>query len=487
MKDQHAKRRFLRSAALGAVTACLLTALAFAVDTGVITADVVNARKGPGTSYERVEMLAKGKQVTILAEENGWYKITWNNSTGYVNKSYVATSSSGSAAAAAEVTPNATVTGGNINVRSGPGTGYSRITILGEGKRVAVLETCGSWYKIGFDGKAGYIMSSYITRDGSPAPATPAETPAAPAATPAETPAAPAAGNATITGGNINVRSGPGTGYDRVTIVGEGKRVTLTGEEGGWCRIEFDGKSGYILGTYVKPDAGALEALTASEAAPAAETPAATAETPTTPAESAPESTAQESRPGIITGGTINVRSGPGTGYDRITQVATGKRVTILGEENGWNLIGFDGKTGYVLGSYVYEGESLPASSVGAQVAAMAAQYVGTRYVYGGAAPGGFDCSGLTLYLYRQFGYSLPHTASGQYANCGVKVSRSDLQPGDLVFFTSSGAGGRINHVAVYTGNDQIIHARYSVGKVHINYLSENYYNKYYVGAVRIA
>jgi cell wall-associated NlpC family hydrolase len=91
------------------------------------------------------------------------------------------------------------------------------------------------------------------------------------------------------------------------------------------------------------------------------------------------------------------------------------------------------------------------------------------------------------MYLYKQFGYSLPHSASAQYANCGVKVSRSNLQPGDLVFFTSSGAGGRINHVGIYTGNDQIIHARYSVGKVHINYLSESYYNKYYVGAIRIA
>ena len=117
----------------------------------------------------------------------------------------------------------------------------------------------------------------------------------------------------------------------------------------------------------------------------------------------------------------------------------------------------------------------------------MVRQFLGTRYVYGGAAPGGFDCSGLTMYLYRQFGYSLPHTASGQYANCGYKVSKADLQPGDLVFFTSSGSGGRINHVAVYVGNGEIIHARYSVGEVHSNYLSESYYAKNYVGAIRIA
>ena len=487
MREKRFGFRFLRAAAVSAVMVCALTAGALAVDTGVITGDVVNARKGPGTGYERVEQLAKGKQVTILAEENGWYKIAWNSSTGYVSKSYVSASSSGSVAASASVSPNATVTGGNINVRTGPGTGYSRVTTLGTGKRVAVLETSGSWYKISFDGKNGYIMSDYILRDGETS--APAETEAS--AAPAETNTAPAAveGNATIKGGNINVRSGPGTGYDRVATVGTGKRVTLLGEEGGWCKIGFDGKTGYILGTYLTPDDGALETLTVAEAAEAAqeEIPVATAEASLVSGNDG-TGAADGGRAGIITGGTINVRVGASVEAERLTQVTTGKKVTILEQtENGWYKISFDGKTGYVLDDYVYEGDSLPASSVGEQVAAMAAQYVGTRYVYGGSAPGGFDCSGLTMYLYKQFGYSLPHTASGQYANCGVKVSRSNLQPGDLVFFTSSGAGGKINHVAVYTGNGQIIHARYSVGKVHINYLSESYYNKNYVGAIRIA
>ncbi|MCR5826017.1 MAG: SH3 domain-containing protein [Oscillospiraceae bacterium] len=490
MKNNCFTLRFLRTAALGVVTICALTAGAFAVDTGVITGDVVNARSGPGTGYSRVELLAKGKQVTILAEDGNWFKIAWNNSTGYVYKSYVSASNSGSTAAASSATPNATITGGNINVRTGPGTGYSRITVVGTGKRVAVLETSGNWYKIGFDGKTGYIISSYVIRDDAAATQSAAATaaPAPAATTPTATTAAPAAaveGNATVKGGNINVRSGPGTGYSRVAIVGTGKRVTLLSEAGGWCQIGFDGKTGYILGSYLTPDAGALEALTAAEAA-GTDIPAATVESSVISGNDA-DGSSGGSRPGIITGGTINVRTGAGTEYERLTQVSTGKKVTILAEENGWFQISFDGKTGYVLDDYVFEGDSLPASSVGAQIAAMAAQYVGTRYVYGGASPSGFDCSGFTLYLYKQFGYSLPHTASGQYANCGVKVSRSDLQPGDLVFFTSSGSGGRITHVGVYTGNDQIIHARYSVGAVHVNYLSESYYNRNYVGAIRIA
>ena len=201
------KRQFFRNSPrlllLGAVMACLMAVSAFAAETGVITGDVVNARKGPGTSYDRVELLAKGKQVTILGEENGWYKIKWNNSTGYVVKDYIAV---GGGASAQTVSANATVTGGmTINVRTGPGTGYARVAMVGTGKRVAVLDQSGSWYHISFDGKTGYILGDFLIPDGS----APAAQSAAPAAQAVDT----SVGNATVKGGTtINVRTGPGTG-----------------------------------------------------------------------------------------------------------------------------------------------------------------------------------------------------------------------------------------------------------------------------------
>ena len=489
MNTQQTKRHVLRTAALTAVMACSMAVGALAADIGVIAGDVVNVRKGPGTGYDRVETLAKGKRVTILDEENGWYKVSWNNSTGYVKMDYVSADSNSASAAQSE-TANATVTGGSaINVRKGPGTGYDRVETLAKGKRVAILETSGKWYKISFDGKTGYIYSDYLIPDAKEEKA--AEASAAPAVTDASV------GNATVKGGSaINVRKGPGTGYECVTTVSTGKRVTLLAEEGGWFKVEFGGTTGYILGDFLAPDDGALDALVSAESAEASasaeqpaeqEIPAATATAEAVETVGSDSAQSTEGRSAIITGGTVNVRAGAGTEFERLTQVGTGKRVTIIGEENGWYLLSFDGKTGYVLSKYVHEGDSLPSSTVGEQIVALARQYVGVRYVYGGASPSGFDCSGFAMYLYKQFGYSLPHTASGQYANCGYKVSRSELQPGDLVFFTSSGAGGRINHVGIYMGNDQVIHARYSIGKVHINSLSENYYNKNYVGAVRIA
>ena len=137
-----------------------------------------------------------------------------------------------------------------------------------------------------------------------------------------------------------------------------------------------------------------------------------------------------------------------------------------------------------MLGEYLRDPADLD-GTVGAKVVSMAMPFLGTRYRSGGASPSGFDCSGFTMYLYAQLGYSLPHSATAQYKNCGYAVAKSDLQPGDLVFFSDSSHA--IGHVGIYIGNGQIIHARYSVGKITIDSLSASYYASRYVGAKRIA
>jgi peptidoglycan DL-endopeptidase CwlO len=95
-----------------------------------------------------------------------------------------------------------------------------------------------------------------------------------------------------------------------------------------------------------------------------------------------------------------------------------------------------------------------PSAPANSGAAGIAAQYLGIPYKYGGASPStGFDCSGLTMYVYAQLGISLPHNAAAQYSS-GAPVSRENLQPGDLVFF-----GSPIHHVGIYTGGGQMIHA----------------------------
>jgi peptidoglycan DL-endopeptidase CwlO len=111
-------------------------------------------------------------------------------------------------------------------------------------------------------------------------------------------------------------------------------------------------------------------------------------------------------------------------------------------------------------------------------VVGIAMQYLGTPYVWGGASPGGFDCSGLVMYVYAQVGVSLPHSSYAQYG-AGVPVSMSDLQPGDLVFFYGLG------HVGIYIGGGSFIHAPHTGDVVKISSLSGSYASSF-VGARRI-
>lgn len=94
-------------------------------------------------------------------------------------------------------------------------------------------------------------------------------------------------------------------------------------------------------------------------------------------------------------------------------------------------------------------------SSRGTSVVAIASRYLGVPYVYGGSSPRGFDCSGLTQYVYAQLGVSLPRTASAQYS-ATTRISRSQAQPGDLVFFFT---GGIVTHVGIYVGGNMMIAA----------------------------
>jgi cell wall-associated NlpC family hydrolase len=111
-------------------------------------------------------------------------------------------------------------------------------------------------------------------------------------------------------------------------------------------------------------------------------------------------------------------------------------------------------------------------------VVGIAMRYLGRPYVWGGASPSGFDCSGFVMYVYAQVGVSLPHSSYAQYGY-GSPVSQGDLQPGDLVFFDGLG------HVGIYVGGGSFIHAPHTGDVVKISTLS-GWYASTYVGARRL-
>ena len=119
---------------------------------------------------------------------------------------------------------------------------------------------------------------------------------------------------------------------------------------------------------------------------------------------------------------------------------------------------------------------------VGNQLVSSAYKYLGVPYVFGGNTPDGFDCSGFTKYVFSHNGINLPRMADEQYL-LGDKVSRSELIPGDLVFFTTYEPG--VSHTGIYVGDDNFISAT-SSGGIRVDSLNSGYWGSRYIGAKRV-
>lgn len=124
-------------------------------------------------------------------------------------------------------------------------------------------------------------------------------------------------------------------------------------------------------------------------------------------------------------------------------------------------------------------------SASGSDIVAYAEKYLGVPYVHGGSTPDGFDCSGYTQYVMGHFGGSIPRTAASQYSN-GAKIDKSQLQPGDLVFFKPSSTSSNISHVGIYVGGGKFIHSPQPGENVKISDLSNSYNLMHYYGAARV-
>jgi len=127
--------------------------------------------------------------------------------------------------------------------------------------------------------------------------------------------------------------------------------------------------------------------------------------------------------------------------------------------------------------------KSAPKPSTGKGLIADAKSLIGTSYQLGGTTPSAFDCSGFTSYVFAQNGISLPRTAAGQYSAL-PKISKSQIQSGDLVFFSGSPGGGNITHVGISLGGSQFIGSQTSTG-VAITSLNNSYWGPRFVGAAR--
>ena len=280
--------------------------------------------------------------------------------------------------------------------------------------------------------------------------------------------ASAASGVGTVNTDALRLRNEANTTSTILATASEGDTVVILEDAGnGWYKVDYNTVEGYMSGEYLTVSAQADVTIGY----------------------------------GLVQAGgsTLNVRSGPGTTYSKVTTLSDGAVVSIMGIDNGWYKIKTSsGATGYVSSEYMVtckdssgsRGDGTTAvavasnSSMGQQIVDYAKQFLGVPYVYGGNGPSSFDCYGFTSYIYRHFGYTLNRTASTQLSN-GVAVSKSELQPGDLVFFRYN-TSYPASHVGIYIGNGQFIHASTNKYQVQIDQLLTGHYANVYIAGRRI-
>jgi cell wall-associated NlpC family hydrolase len=191
-------------------------------------------------------------------------------------------------------------------------------------------------------------------------------------------------------------------------------------------------------------------------------------------------------RKGVIKAERVNFRETPDLAGTIIKMLAKNTEVTIVAENTNWYRVCLaDGLEGWVAKDYVVPHHQLLNRGFGyTDLISFAKNFLRTNYRYGGISPTGFDCSGFTKYIFGKFGFAIPHKAAEQ-EQMGTPVLKEELLPGDLVFFTGKNPA-EVNHVGIYIGPHQFIHAASNPGAVCISSLRERYYQTHYKSARRI-
>lgn len=392
-------------------------------------------------------------------------------------------------------------------VRKEASTDSTVLTLLDKGKEIEILQEENGWYKVEFteDGKkiVGYVSKSLVS---APNMQQPEET-----ETTTEEPSTEVSTTSIEVEQEYEIQNE--VKIKLLPLINSMEKAALNNTKikvceiiNDWCKIDNGEEVGWIRTNILR------KALTTGEETTTVETPKEDEKT----SETVENTTVIKT--GYVSTESLKVRKEANTKSEVIDSLTKNAQVSIIEELTGWYKIKIGKEIGYVSSQYISDKKvetttsrgsttrseevsqmpeetveeeeepvtsSAPVSGEGESVVEFAKQYLGYKYVAGGASPStGFDCSGFTSYVYKNFGVSLNRTSKDQVKN-GVAVSRSELEPGDLVLFKGK-TGSAIGHVGIYIGGGKFIHASTPSTGVIISGLSESYYNTRYVSARRV-
>ncbi|WP_305926868.1 C40 family peptidase [Bacillus mycoides] len=293
-----------------------------------VNASVLHVRAGSSTSHDVISRVYNGQSLNVIGEENGWFKINVNGQTGFVSGEFVSKNGA---------TNNNVSTGGNnkvtadvLRVRTAPNTSSSVSGRVYEGQTLNVIGEENGWVKINHNGQTGYVSSQFVSGASSNTGSTSNNNNSNNEAT-----VQPASGNYTVNVSSLRVRTGPSTSHPTVGSVKQGQVVQVVGEVQDWFKINYAGQTAYLSKDYVTKG-GSNENVNQGN------------------------NQEQNNNGTIQTGGTyvvnatsLRVRTGPAAYHSVIGGVLNGTTLNVVGSENGWFKVNYQGKTGYVSSEFV--------------------------------------------------------------------------------------------------------------------------------------
>ncbi len=424
-------------------TTCMAT-------TAIVNTDTLKLRKEASTDSTVLELLNQGEKLEIIEESGDWYKVKVNKMTGFVHKDYIKVNEDTTETKTEEPkTEETTNQEQPVNEETN--------TIETESNSNNIVEETNK-------------EESFI-------------------------------GKQTLKS-NSNAYILPLINSSKIGNLNKGEEVLVLDEVKGWAYVQTDDINAWIRKDVLKEE---------------------TTNTTTTKNDDKVNNNdiqEQEIEKKVLYVNTssIYVRKGPATTYEVVDTLVQNNQVTAIAESGDWYKVELgSGTQGYIakrlLSSSKEETTSRSAeeriteetekivqanqiektsentttsSSKGEEIAEYAKQFLGCKYVYGGSGPSTFDCSGFTMYVYKNFGISLSHSARAQSSN-GTYVSKEELEPGDLVFFKDYETMDGIGHCGIYIGDGNFIHASSGTGYcVKISTLLSGSYNTRYETARRL-
>ena len=408
----------------------------------------------------------------------------------------------------------ATVTADTLNLRSEASTDSSIVKLLNQGEEVDVISEEGDWLRVSSDGTEGYVSKDYVQvneETQTTTPETPTETPTQTPTT--ENPSETGTGTTVVTSKvnqDTQIRILPLINSNVLENISSGATVTIITSTNKWTFVETGTISGWILNS-------ALEENTTSTSDNQTTGNTDNGNTNNTSSSENNDTTNQSSDTmydtavtKYINGSSVYIRNEPSTDASIVISLIRNTDVTVTGENGDWYKVKYGDFEGYIfkellsdeqteqtnrhmplaettnLQENVEQTSNSNESSLGQEIVEYAKQYLGYPYVYGGAGSSSFDCSGFTMYVYKNFGYSLSHSARAQ-SKMGTYVEKENLQPGDLVFFLDYETMDDIGHCGIYIGDGNFIHASSGTGYcVKISTLLSGSYDRRYATARRL-